>query len=229
MNEKEILALEDFRRDDGARLQGAGSDAARRSAVYAFLWRDRYQSDLAAVDAVGQDQVQKRPLHGPQGAGYRRGRAHHGARHDRGRDRRPATQPEALVPQRLGEDAPGLEVRRLAIDPARGLSKGLGRARGGHFVQEERTWRQAKPISWFERRCRMSASARNSINGMERTICLWRWISSMPRKAGASGAAATHRSTMRSTSSKTWQRCATVSTPRLSRCLLPTSIRHGPE
>jgi hypothetical protein len=51
----------------------------------------------------------------------------------------------------------------------------------------------------------------------------------LPRKAGASGAAATHRSTMRSTSSKTWQRCATVSTRRLSSCLLPTSIRHGPE
>jgi hypothetical protein len=26
-----------------------------------------------------------------------------------------AAQPEAAVPQRLGEDAPGLEVRRLAV------------------------------------------------------------------------------------------------------------------
>jgi hypothetical protein len=33
--------------------------------------------------------------------------------------------PEAAVPQRLGEDAPGLEVRRLAVDPACGLSEGF--------------------------------------------------------------------------------------------------------
>src|SRR5262249_23242410 len=39
--------------------------------------------------------------------------------------RRGAAQPEALVPQRLGEDAPGLEVRRLAVDPAHGLSEGF--------------------------------------------------------------------------------------------------------
>src|SRR5262245_20490091 len=252
-----------LRRDDRGRLQGAGRDGARRSLVYAFLGRDRHQGELAAVDAVGQGQVQERQLHRPQGAPDRRGGAHHGTRRDRGRDRRPATQLEALVPQRLGEDARGLEVRRLAVDAARGLSEcsegspdgakrhpGLPRhdipdftslnpgyllatdmvpREGGHFLQEERTCRRAKSISWFERRCRTSASARNSMNGMEHTICLWRWINSVPRKAGASGAVATHRSTTRSISSKTWQRCATVSTPRPSSCSLPTSIRHGPK
>src|SRR2546429_4266594 len=127
-----------LRRDDRTRLQGAGSDAARRSAVYAFFGRDRHEGDLAAVDAGGQDQVQERQLHRPQGARDRRGGARHGARRDRGRDRRTAAQPEAAVPQRLGEDAPGLEVRRMAVDPPFGLSEGFKGRRASmspHFAE----------------------------------------------------------------------------------------------
>ena len=70
MNEKEILALEDKR---------FGAMIARDfKALEAMLHGDlpythssgvtEHEGDLAAVDAVGPDQVQERQLHRPQGA-----------------------------------------------------------------------------------------------------------------------------------------------------------------
>src|ERR1700738_2919995 len=131
MNEREILALrgQALRRDDRARLQGAGSDAARRSAVYAFLGGDRHEGDLAAVDAVGQDQVQKRQLHRPQGARDRRG----GARHGRAAiEAEIGGQPRSLKLLFLNAWAKtpqGWKFVAWQSDPARGLSEGFkGRA-----------------------------------------------------------------------------------------------------
>jgi hypothetical protein len=71
-----------------------------------------------------------------------------------------AAQPEAAVPQRLGEDAPGLEVRRLAVNPGRGLSDGYGTVSAPTSAHgHEAAGRSENEASGVNRTCRVNGLA----------------------------------------------------------------------
>src|SRR5204862_5841397 len=76
-----------------------------------------------------------------QGAAIRRCGARHRQGRDRGRRERPVAQPQALLPERLDEDAAGLEVRRLAVDaPAGGVSEFHGRREDDRLLTGKGTY-----------------------------------------------------------------------------------------
>src|SRR5207302_3123685 len=99
--------------------------AARPAALHALLRSDGHKGELAAIDELRQDALQVGEMQRPEGPHLRRRGARDRQRAHRGGDQRPAKDARADVSQCLGEDAAGMEVRRLAVDASAGVS--------GHF------------------------------------------------------------------------------------------------
>src|SRR5205814_4608509 len=111
-----------LRGKDRGRSRVAREAAARRAALHALLGSDGHEGELAAVDEVRQDALQIGEMQRPAGARLRRRGAGDRQSAHRGGDQRPAEDAQADVPQRLGEDPAGMEVRRLAVRASAGVS-----------------------------------------------------------------------------------------------------------
>src|SRR5205814_4723173 len=111
-----------LRGDDCGRSRVAREAAARRAALHALLRSDGHEGELAAVDEIRQDALQIGEMQRLAGARLRRRGAGDRQRAHRGGDQRPAEDAQADVPQRLGEDPAGMEVRRLAVHASAGVS-----------------------------------------------------------------------------------------------------------